>query len=340
NEEEQAGGGAILELAEALGWPVLADALSGLPARPPVAAHADFLLAAGQWPAPQAVLHLGGALVSKRLGRFASQAREEAALQVSRSPRTWDPWNQQPRKITMDPIVFCRAAVGTAKPGGGWLHQWLEAGRLAGEFLSRRLEGRLCEPSVARMAASELPDGFRLFLGNSLPIRDFDSFAEWPGGARRVHGNRGASGIDGNIATAAGLAEHGPTLALIGDLAALHDLSSLALARARNLPLTLVVVNNRGGGIFRFLDLPGADLDPLWETPHDLSPAALAGAAGWKTFSPKTCGELASALREAMAGRQPALIEVASDKAGNHRLHLELVEEFGAILARADGLLA
>ena len=328
SEDEQSQSEVIVELGKKWGWPIFADALAGLRPSPMVIPHADLLLASKNWPAPRAVVHLGGRLVSKRVGLFASQAPSHSSFHISRSPRPLDPWGQNPQHLVLDPILFCRQLLESSRPAeAGWLRQWQEAGQEAEKFLRRRLQGKLCEPTVARLVAEELPEGARLFLGNSLPVRDFDSFAIWRGSQRRIHGNRGASGIDGNIATAAGLAEHGPTVALIGDIAALHDLNSLSLARARHLPLTLVVVNNQGGGIFRFLNLPGVPLDPLWETSHNFSLATLAAAFGWKSSRPETCEEFVKALQQAMSLAEPTLIEIFSDKTGNHRLHCELIQE-------------
>lgn len=336
SEAEQAEGPFILELAEKLGWPIFADALSGLPARPPVIAHADLLLAAAEWPAPRAVLHIGGAVVSKRVGIFASKAPAGRSLQISRSPRAWDPWGQHPQKITGDPIAILRqiAAEGESGGGAGWIGDWVRASELAEAFLACRFANRLCEPGVARAVAAKLPEGSRLFLGNSLPIRDFDTFACWPGGRRRIHGNRGASGIDGNLATAAALAEYSPTVALVGDVTALHDLPSLALIRARSLPLVVVVINNQGGAIFRFLELPGVKLNPLWETSHSFSLAALASAFGWNTWSPRNFEEMNAAWEQALAGQMPALIEISSHPGDNLELHRSIVRDFSAELSR------
>lgn len=324
--QEQGQAEEILDLAERLGWPVFADALSGVPCRPPVIPHAPFLMGSFRdWPTPTGVILLGQSVVSKAVGLYASAARAEACLQVSASPRARDPWGQAPRKITMPVREFCRQAVIPYPAPPDWLETWQEAGREAAAFLDRELSTScLSEMAIARNLAEILPEGWNLFLGNSLPVRHFDLYARWIGGLRRVHGNRGASGIDGCVATACGLAETAPTLAFLGDLAVLHDASSLALAAQRRPPLVIVALNNGGGGIFRFVPKPGFSLGQLWETPHDFSLADIAASFGWKTACPATLPEFRETLASALQGPFPALVEARTQPSETWSLHRRL----------------
>jgi 2-succinyl-5-enolpyruvyl-6-hydroxy-3-cyclohexene-1-carboxylate synthase len=170
--------------------------------------------------------------------------------------------------------------------------------------------------------------GTPVFLGNSMPVRDFDSCA--PSLSRKpvpVYGNRGASGIDGNVSTLAGvaIATQAPVLAVMGDLTLLHDLNSLPLLR--NLPLKLIVVNNDGGGIFQFLPLAidPASREELWETPHglDFRAAAEQFAIDYKKIS--TPSELREALDLKCNG--PVILECQTNRHDNFALHLRITDE-------------
>jgi len=168
-----------------------------------------------------------------------------------------------------------------------------------------------------------------------MPIRDVDAFAPTPPGPVRVLANRGLNGIDGNVSTALGIAaaSGAPTVALVGDLAFLHDLGALVHARRSALSLTIVVVNNDGGGIFSFLPIAGTTprFEALFGTPHgtDLSAAAALGGARFTRAG--TPAELAAALED--SGRPGLRIIEARvvDRASNVEVHHAL----GAAVARA-----
>ncbi len=147
--------------------------------------------------------------------------------------------------------------------------------------------GPLTEPGLAHRLFAGLPDGATLVVSSSMPVRDIEAFAGPRDRPPRVLANRGANGIDGVVSTAVGvaLAGPGPTVALVGDLAFLHDVSALVAAEGEDVDLTVVVADNGGGGIFSFLE-PAAVLDPglfdtLFGTPQGSDPAAVAAGFGW-----------------------------------------------------------
>ncbi|MDQ4039414.1 MAG: 2-succinyl-5-enolpyruvyl-6-hydroxy-3-cyclohexene-1-carboxylic-acid synthase [Actinomycetota bacterium] len=165
-------------------------------------------------------------------------------------------------------------------------------------------EAYLGGAKVARDLVCRLPIGSRLFLGSSTPIRDVDRYAR-PRDAVQMLANRGVAGIDGSISTAVGIAASDPTrpcFALIGDLAFLHDLGGLPIPATELRPdLTLVVVDNRGGGIFAQLE-PGRpqyerDYDRVFGTPHSLDLVELARSLGWPAQEVTAAEQLSDALR-------------------------------------------
>lgn len=318
---EQPSAALLLKLSEILGWPLIADALSGARLLPGVIGHADWILQSRHVPAPGRVLHFGGSLVSKRLGEWMAPCRGENYLQVRRFPETLDPWHQSPTVLRADIPGFLDCL--SIEPRPGWRDIWNEANQAAAEILTEVLESnQLSEPAIARAVAAS---SSLLFLGNSMPVRDFNSCAE----SQSPHpieilGNRGASGIDGNIATIAGLSSGSgkPVTALLGDLTVLHDLNSLALLRDE--PVTLVVVNNDGGGIFRFLPLAidPNDRERFWETPHGMDFAHAAAQFGIEYHRPADIPALAELLSQSPL--RARLIECRTERAANHALHLEI----------------
>jgi 2-succinyl-5-enolpyruvyl-6-hydroxy-3-cyclohexene-1-carboxylate synthase len=264
-------------LAEALGWPVLADPRSGcrVPRRTTVAA-ADAILRARTFDDVDFVLRLGAPWASKVVNQWL------ASLAVEQ-------WLADPHGLWRDPERVVSRVVralpdkpGTAAPGG-WLDAWVDAESKAQAAIEATIAG---EPAIARNLVRDLPDGATLVVSSSMPIRDVEWFAA-PRDGVRIVANRGANGIDGVMSTALGVAAAtgAPTYALLGDLAFLHDVGALALAvRRPDLDCTFVVVDNGGGGIFSFLPqataLSGATFEQLFGTPHGLNLEAIAQGFG------------------------------------------------------------
>jgi 2-succinyl-5-enolpyruvyl-6-hydroxy-3-cyclohexene-1-carboxylate synthase len=318
---EQPDAALLLDLSNHLGWPLIADALSGARQLPGVIGHVDWILQSRNVPAPERILHFGGSLVSKRLGEWMLNCRGEDYLQVRHFPKNLDPWHQSPTLLRAGIPEFLDSL--SIQPRPGWRDVWLESNQAVAEILSEVLDtNQLSEPAIARAVAAK---SSLLFLGNSMPIRDFNSCVESQSSTSiQILGNRGASGIDGNIATIAGISSGAgkPVTALVGDLTLLHDLNSLALLRGE--PVSLVVVNNDGGGIFQFLPLgiDPAERERFWETPHGMDFGHAAAQFGLEYHRPADMAELAELL--AQSPLRARLIECRTDRAANHALHSEI----------------
>jgi 2-succinyl-5-enolpyruvyl-6-hydroxy-3-cyclohexene-1-carboxylate synthase len=278
----------VAAFARAARWPLLADAGSQLRCGAhvegaPVASAYELFLRHGELAracAPRAVVRLGSAPTSKAL-----------RLWLEASPPTdyWllDPyaqWSDASRLATersgADPAQLLAAVasrIGALRRTGAWEARFTRAERAAQAVIARELEGEpaLLEPRLARELAAQLPDGALLALSNSMAVRDADAFLPASRQRIRVLVNRGASGIDGVTSTALGASRAwpGPTVLLTGDLAFLHDLGGLSAARhAGN--LTVVVVQNDGGGIFSYLPIAehgeAVAFERLFRTPHGL----------------------------------------------------------------------
>lgn len=337
---------AVTRLAERLGWPLFSDIGSGarLHQRSPNAiAYADHLLASGDLVStyvPEVVVQAGGRPTSKRLVEYLAQSRPTQYIVVQSHPCRYDPHHQVTHRIEADVASWCDALLHRIeRPASSscWLHGWQQAQQAAAEALNQLLgeEDDLSEPLVARRITQLVGARHGLVLGSSMPIRDADMYGVPDGPPVRVVANRGASGIDGLIATAAGVCDGlgQPTTVLLGDLALLHDLNSLALARQR--PLIIVVINNDGGGIFHFL--PIAEQSDVFEayfgTPHGLTFEGAGTLFGLRYVRAKSVEGFSKSYQEALDRGTGTLIEVATDRSANRDVHRMLLE---AVVTRVE----
>ncbi len=318
---------AVHALADAAGWPVLADPRSGcrLPLPTTVGAFDALLRHAGFAAAhtPTVVLRLGFAPASKVLMQWlvGSGARQ---VQVHGSSPWIDPDHRVVR-VVADPTVLCRSLAARVRGASGttWAARWRHAEDKAQAALTAATSGALTEPAVARTVGAAVPDGGALVVSSSMPVRDVEWYLA-PRDGLTVHANRGANGIDGVVSTAVGVAvaePARPVTLLIGDLAFLHDANGLLALREREANLTVVVVDNRGGGIFSFLpqrsQLPGERFEQLFGTPSGTDPADVARAHGLPVDEVAT----ADALRAAVQRSGTKVVVVRSDRDANVAAH-------------------
>jgi 2-succinyl-5-enolpyruvyl-6-hydroxy-3-cyclohexene-1-carboxylate synthase len=283
---------AVATLADALGWPVLADPRSGVRTPGPrTVAAADALLRVPSVAAdgPSVVLRLGRPWASKVLTQWLD-AQEVPQILVDPHGVWLDPGRRASVVTGSDPTALAGAvarAVGGAAPSTAWAERWARREAVAQDTIDATLAGVRGpnEPALARRLLAAVPDGGVLLCSSSMPVRN----VEWWGRPRTgatVLANRGANGIDGVLSTAIGAAigARRPTYALVGDLAFLYDLGALLWAVERPVDLTIVVSDNDGGGIFNFLpqarELPPEAFERFWGTPHGRDLTGLAAAYG------------------------------------------------------------
>jgi 2-succinyl-5-enolpyruvyl-6-hydroxy-3-cyclohexene-1-carboxylate synthase len=331
-------GEAVLRLAGALGWPLLPDIGSQVrlgAESENVAAYYDALLAGDSFAeahVPEAVVHVGGRALSKRLEQFLGRSRPEPYVVVRENPFRLDPAHRVTHSIEADVVNFCAAMVRVATEyppdeDAYWMTGWRGASEKAGHSLDGISPTELNEPFVARSVSRNVPHDHGLVVASSMPVRDLDTYATAGGVPVPVAANRGASGIDGTVATAAGFARGlgRPVTLLIGDLALLHDLNSLAMLR--DVPIVVVVLNNDGGGIFSFLPVAKHKefFEPYFGTPQGVGFGPAAQMFGLQYERPGTTEEFVEFYRKACARGSSTLIEVRTDREENVRLHGELL---------------
>ncbi len=354
---------AVAALADTLGFPILADPLSGvrcgLHDRSMVIDSYDAFLRderVVERLTPEVVLRFGAMPASKPLLQFLErpasriqapatgiQAYEPRQIIVDEGAGWRDPTLAAGEMLWADPVDLCREIAGTVRGGkdtqacggvlgpsptgtGGWIDEWRRIDRVTRQAIETLLAG-MDEPfegMVFADLAEVLPAGSTLYAGSSMPVRDLDTFFPGVGRPIRFLSNRGANGIDGVVSSALGAAAAGsPVYLAIGDLSFYHDLNGLLAAKRHSLDLTIVLSNNDGGGIFSFL--PQATQADRFETLFG-TPTGLDFGAAVRMYG-GTFERVTSgqALRQALGSCGGLrVIEVVTDRARNVALHREV----------------
>ncbi len=317
-------------LADAYGWPVLADPLGGCRVMAPTTiASFDLLARSAAWAdahRPDVVVRTGAPPTSKALAARLGDVPVQIVL---------DPTGRfaDPDRGATHLVAGLLAGDDQEPAPAGWLAAWREADDAVQSLLDVELVDHLDDPTIARTVLGSLPQGADLVVASSMPVRDL----EWFGGttAGRVLANRGANGIDGVVSTAVGVALAGrPTVALVGDLAFLHDTNGLLGAADRPVSLTVVVVDNDGGGIFSFLPqadaLSAGEFERLFGTPHGLDLVAVARAHGVDAAVVDSVADLAAAVAAPPPGIR--VLVVHTDRQANVTRHQRLYDRVAEVL--------
>ncbi len=311
--------GQIDQLSRRLRWPVLADPTSGVRDLDLAVTAFDSLLrhdAFAQSQAPELVVRLGRAPASKVLSQWIVESGSPV-VQVG-GPGVIDPDRNVSALCTVADLDTLSGA-----PGTSWCDGWLAANERAEIAIDEVLVDQpMSEPGVARLVANSLLAESDMVVASSMPVRDL----EWFGGrSARARANRGANGIDGTLSTALGRALLGRTVvALVGDLAFVHDSNALWALVERGADLRIIVIDNGGGGIFSFLPqataLAPERFELLFGTPHHTDVVALARSHGVRA----TTVSSTAALIAAVTSPGPTVTRVVTDRAENVMVHANL----------------
>jgi len=309
----------VAGLADTLGWPLLADPLSGSRFDGTIAA-ADAIVRT-EPPLPECIVLLGTPWLSRALGTYVSRAAGAGARIVVVDPlRQWaDPLRAATEFHQCGIDHWLGAALATAAPSDPeWLDSWRERETRAQGAIADVLGANLSEPLVARLVHRHAAaTGATLVVAASMPIRDLEWYAEGSTSPPRVLANRGVNGIDGVVSTALGVAASAGgqgvrTVALMGDLTFLHDVSGLV--NLSDSPCTFVVLDNGGGGIFSFLpqatSVEPALFEQLFGTPPTSDIGKVARGFGLAVHEVSALSQLESALAAPTSAPTPALVRV------------------------------
>lgn len=277
----------INSIAQKLGYPIFADGTSSLRfgghSKSNIVTNFTSFTSAEKFAAnydPEIIIQFGKAPTSKQLLTFYRSSKAAKYL-ISEYGELNDPSKTADVLLKIPPIEFCGLLADNLNTGqisrsGNWLINILNFD-LAASVVKKEIiekaefpfEGRIVKELLSR-----LRNNCNIMISNSMPVRDIDYFASTINKKINIYTNRGASGIDGIISTALGIAEASkdPTILLTGDLAFYHDMNGLLAAMKYSIPITIVLINNNGGGIFE--SLPVADSSDKFVrnfiTPHNL----------------------------------------------------------------------
>ncbi|NOY88390.1 MAG: 2-succinyl-5-enolpyruvyl-6-hydroxy-3-cyclohexene-1-carboxylic-acid synthase [FCB group bacterium] len=328
---------AVSELAQKLNWPVFADIQSGLRGNEGVEntiQYFDQLLLSEKFQKVKnlTVVHIGGMITSKRANFFLQQNKLKDYIYITDHPWRNDPNHKVTVRIEADIDCLCYKLLllVNSKKNNRLLTQLKRADQKADKIIEKAITSTtsLSEIAVVRLVSKYIEKGHKLFLSNSMPIRDMDMYANPSHALSDVAANRGVSGIDGVIATFGGYvygASSGGTL-IIGDLAFLHDLNSLALLKNITKPLTVVLINNNGGGIFSFLPISAYKniFEPFFGTPHNLTFRKVVSMFGGDYYQPHSQGDFITNYSQTQRAKCFSVIEVQTERRQNLKEHLSL----------------
>jgi 2-succinyl-5-enolpyruvyl-6-hydroxy-3-cyclohexene-1-carboxylate synthase len=276
--------GPVTTLASRLGVPILSDPLSGLRSgehdKRNIVENYDSLLKSTELREqlqPDFILRFGAMPVSKAYLKWVQKLGDEVDHVIVESYNSYrEPAGISAQFIWSDPVLLCEELADQLAEGSletDWLNKWKNLNKTAKDLMLKEPEEPLNEGHAVVYLSESLSEGSNLFVGNSMPIRDVDSFFMSTPKDIRILTNRGANGIDGVVSSAIGSAVSGrPTTLLLGDISFFHDLNGLWMAKHYNIPLTIVVINNNGGGIFSYLPQANEEkhFEELFGTPVNL----------------------------------------------------------------------
>lgn len=332
----------LVRLGERLGWPVLADPRSGCRSGDGrVIVHADAILRhepTAERLVPRAILRVGEPPASKVVNQWVGRSGARVVA-VTATGLNIDP------EGVVSAHVMCRVddiakALESAPRNLEFAAAWWEAETAARRALDQGIDSAstVTEPWVARTVGAAVDHSDVLLLSSSMPVRDVEWFAERC--PLKVYSNRGVNGIDGVMSTGIGLAlgSGRPVTVLIGDVAFLHDSNALINLTRRHVSLRVVVVDNRGGGIFSFLDQAKAlkkdQFETLYGTPHDSDIASLATAHGVEACVSTTRQEFTQRIADMKLGIIVVRTQRDENVLEHQRLHDLVAIELDELISR------
>lgn len=326
----------VVQLAQQLKYPILADPLSQL-RKLDYGIHIidcyDTFLRVDeviQGMRPDVIIRFGAMPVSKALTQYMKRSKDAMHIIVDGGVGWRDPIGLATYMVYSDETSFCESLLqfDIKREQSEWCEKWRKLNQVTKQGL-RSIENRekLNEGKVFTELSRLLPENTNLFVGNSMPIRDCDTFFFCHDGNYRVLANRGANGIDGIVSTALGVSVDGqPTVLVIGDLSFFHDLNGLLAAKMLKRNITIIVINNDGGGIFSFL--PQATekdhFEQLFGTPHGLNFSKVVAMYGGMFNTVQSWEQFEQVLQQSFMTEGLKVIEVVTNREENVAEHRKL----------------
>ena len=348
----------IVRLAQHLGYPILADPLSQLRCgehdQAMVLSSYDAFLRIDSFiesAQPELVLRFGAVPTSKPLQLYLKRYASCPLLVIDGHEGWEEPTQLASELIHADPAALCQGLLAVLKQPDGelpfsqaWISMWRDADRITRQTIQSAVQDfpKLFEGRVFTELSGLLPDDTTLYAGNSMPVRDLDTFFYCT--VQRIHtmGNRGANGIDGVVSSALGASaaagQNKPTILVLGDLSFYHDLNGLLAARLHGLNLTIVLINNDGGGIFSFLPQAAyqEQFEQLFGVPTGLDFRLAVQMYGGQYERVENWEQFRKLVSRAVRSKGLHIIEVQTERASNVTMHRQLWEVVGKAINKQD----
>ena len=335
--------GSVVELARRLGYPVMADCLSGVRcgrhATGMIIDSYDMFIDDTKLTGPftaDVIIRFGALPVSKPLSVYMERNEQARHILIDAGAQWRDPAHLAGEVWHVDGPQFCNglaAALPDRPKDTLWSRRWHDLNKSIRDTMSLELENcaEMFEGKVFRELSGILPANSVLFTGNSMPIRDMDTFFPAVEHPVQFMANRGASGIDGIISTALGASVVSPdrVVLVIGDVSFYHDMNGLLAAKAFNLNATIIVINNDGGGIFSFLPQSACEdvFVSCFGTPHGLTFRASAELYGLNYRLTEDWTAFRDAVRTSLTQTGTTIVEIPGDRKNNVVLHRKMREK-------------
>ena len=331
----------IFALSELLNWPIVADPMSNLRWGPHdfsnLITTADTLLRVSRFAEqmkPEVVLRFGAIPTSKVLNDWLTNSDADQIVidQASPAYAGYRDESGSAEVYRCTPKLFIDAVKHKLSETNhittDYLNDWRRNNIVIQQYSKQFSKdfGNGFEGSIFVTLSEELDTEIALILGNSMPVRDADSFISTNNSASRIYGTRGVSGIDGVVSAAAGTATIGaPTILVVGDLSFIHDTNGMWAAARYDLNLKIILINNSGGGIFSFLPqkslLMSDDFEEWWGAPHDVKLEALVDAFGGKYKALEVDENMCEVLLQLLVEPGLAVLEIKTNRSENLTLH-------------------
>jgi 2-succinyl-5-enolpyruvyl-6-hydroxy-3-cyclohexene-1-carboxylate synthase len=314
--------------------PLFADPLSGARSGPAAIAHFDLILRDAELARnlmPDVVCRIGELPTSKPLRNWIAGLDQAHHILFAPDERWSDPAARVIQRIvgSLEDLLERLERDEVVPDDSDWLDRWSQADSAVAHAIAEPLMGAgFSEPATITALAQFLPPSTTLFVGSSMPIRDVEEFFPALNEPPRVMANRGANGIDGTVSSAFGAAAatDDEVVLLLGDVTLAHDIGGMLATTRLGLKLTIVLLNNDGGGIFDFLPVSsqGDVFEEHIATPTGLDFAQAAALYGFRHEHVTSLDGFAEALMRALAGSESTIIEVRTDRVANRRLHADV----------------
>ncbi|MBM7588351.1 2-succinyl-5-enolpyruvyl-6-hydroxy-3-cyclohexene-1-carboxylate synthase [Bacillus pakistanensis] len=327
---------AILSFSELYNFPILADPLSGIRSgahrkTTVVDSYDSFLRTevVKNSLVPDVVIRFGAMPVSKALSLYLKHFHNLDYWVIDEGGQWLDPIGKATEMIHCSTLSFCESLTNGSCPSveSKWLNKWLSINEQTKRCIIDSKCTDMSEGEAVRSLIDWLPDSSTLFVSNSMPIRDVDTYFLNTNKQINVLANRGANGIDGVVSTALGVStSKAPTFLLIGDLAFFHDMNGLLAGKMHNLNVKIIVLNNNGGGIFSYLPQAKEDkhFESLFGTPMDLEFSSLSALYHADYYKAIEMDEFSTAFKKSCRHSGVSIIEVVTNRGKNTEQHRKL----------------